>query len=109
MRNGLVELMYIEVEFEHGGKEYVYQSPFMHRKGDLVLVNVYGNLKVAKVLRCSTDTDYDGDIKMIVGIASLLEDLDQPITKQPKEEPKRKKSILAQVWDRFEQDALDKY
>lgn len=95
MRNGLVELLYIEVEFEPGGKEYVYQTPFMHRKGDLVLVNVYGKLNVAKVLRCSTDTKYDGPVKMIVGIASLLEDLDQPTPKLPK----KPKSFLSSLLD----------
>lgn len=74
--------MYIDVEFEQDGKEYVYKSPFLHMKGDLVLVNVYGNLKVAKVIRCSTDTDYTGSIKSIVGIANLLEDLEQPVIKE---------------------------
>jgi hypothetical protein len=93
-RNALVELTYIEVEFEPGGKEYVYQSPFMHRRGDLVLVNTYGKLNVAKVLRCSTDTDYDGPVKMIVGIGSLLEDLEQPT-------PKPQKASLKSAFTRF--------
>jgi hypothetical protein len=104
-RNGLIELVYIEVEFQRGGKEYVYQSPFFHKKGDLVLVNVYGDLKVATVLRCSTDTDYVGTVKTIVGIASLLEDLDQPV---PQITSKRKnhKSLMNRFQD-YLNDAID--
>ena len=93
MRNGVVELTYITVEFEKDGREYVYHSPFLHRKGDLVLVNVYGQHKVATVLSCSTDTDYDGPVKMISGVAYRLEELDQPA------QPKQTKSLLRTIVD----------
>lgn len=83
-RNGLVELTYIKVEFERGGKQYVYSSPYIHKKGDIVLVNVYGGLKAATVV-CESEADYAGTIKMIAGIGYLLEDLEQPVaTNEPK-------------------------
>jgi hypothetical protein len=75
---------YILVQFNHEGKTYLYSSPFSHDKGDLVLVNTYGTLKVASVYAQSTDryllTDYSGPISSIQGLAYLLEDLHVPET-----------------------------
>jgi len=75
---------YILVQFNHEGKTYLYSSPFSHNKGDLVLVNTYGSLKVASVYAQNIDryllTDYRGPISSIEGLAYLLQDLHIPET-----------------------------
>ena len=67
--------MFIQVTFEDGGKEYIYKSPINIAPGQIVLVNTYGNIRAAKVVRECINT-FEGTVKSIVGIGYLLEDLD---------------------------------
>jgi hypothetical protein len=79
---------FILVQFDMNGKSYLYQSPFSHKIGDLVLVNTYGKIKVCKVVEQSTnryvlDTDYRGPVSVIEGVAYLFEDLPQQQPNHP--------------------------
>lgn len=80
---------YIMVEFDRDGKQYLYQTPFTHERGDLVLVNTYGKLQVCRVMSSDYNryrlSKYEGPLNTIVGVAYMLEDLEQPTTSpQPK-------------------------
>lgn len=67
--------MLIQVEFEEDGKSYTYKCPIKVTEGDIVLVNVYGNIKAARVIGQDQYTNgYCGPIKTIVGLGLLLED-----------------------------------
>jgi len=72
--------MYIKVEFDPDGKRYVYKTPIEVCKGKIVLVNVYGVIKAAKVVATGKKppSDYVGPIKSIVGVGYMLEEFEQP-------------------------------
>jgi hypothetical protein len=80
-----VVMLYVLVEFEPNGKQYVYQTPVRVTVSDIVLVNVYGAVKAAKVKVVSerVEGNYRGPIKTIAGLGYMLEDLEQPATDEP--------------------------
>ena len=77
-------MLYLMAEFVIGGRQYVYQSPVQVHVGQYVLVNVCGEIKAVRVVSVSTerDDDYEGQIKSIVGVGYMLEDLEQPVKRQ---------------------------
>ena len=79
--------MYLLVRFEKQGNEYLYYSPLLVKVGQIVLVNVYGEIKAVTVTRTRTTRPkgkYDGPIKTIVGVGYLLEELEtQAFAEQP--------------------------
>lgn len=75
--------MIITVEFEPNGKRYDYQSPILLQVHDLVIVNVYGKLVLAKVVDIPKYPTHEETLRSIVGRGYMLEDL----CSQPEPQP----------------------
>lgn len=73
--------MYLKVRFESNSiRLYTYFSPLVIVPGQYVIVNVYGEMKLVEVVSThkTKPPEYTGEIKSIVGVGYMLEDLDQP-------------------------------
>lgn len=72
--------MFIKVLFPGNTKEYIYKSPVTVSKGQYVLVNVFGKVVCAQVVKRykKQPSNYLGNINTIVGVGFMLEDLEQP-------------------------------
>jgi len=86
-------MIYIKVEFDEGGKPYIYKSPILVNKGQYVLVCVYGKIVAAKVIsRYKKRPAINFEIKTIVGACWMLEDL----ANQQQQEPEGR-SVLGDI------------
>lgn len=86
---------YLKVLFQEGGAHYYYSSPVIVKKGQYVLVNVYGNIIAVKVIATSmkkpsaSRTNYK-EVKDIAGVGWLMHELsimDAPDSKESVPEP----------------------
>lgn len=74
----------VAVTFQGTEKHYYYNTPYEHKKGELLAVNVSGTFHVVKVVSMITRVDIDRPLKTIVGVVLTLADLEQPIvTRKP--------------------------
>ena len=81
-------VIFLKVRFETNAlRHYYYYSPIMVKKGQIVLVNVYGDIKAVEVIGRykKRPNDFDGEIKSIVGIGYMLNEL---TPQEPQGEPK---------------------
>ena len=71
----------VAVRFYKGGREYHYKTPYLHHPGDLIIVDVSGELNVVTVSRMIDEdaVSFSGTLKNIHGIGYTLADLEQPI------------------------------
>ena len=79
--------MFVHVKFDsHSAKTYVYRTPVVVHKGDIVLVSVLGEIKAAIVESTSkTARGFSGNINTIVGLGWRLEELETISSNQPKQ------------------------
>ena len=80
-------MIYVAVRYSEHGKDYVYSSTVQLKRGQLVLINVYGKLAVATVVRRYKNNPLPNNtaIYPIVGVAWMLEELTAP--EAPDDEP----------------------